>query len=358
MKKKVLAISISTTLLLGGCAGMGKEDRIGKNDGSDPCFTHLDRLDDIAIYYKDQRMTDIAAGVVIGAGTGVLAGAASGGSTVALIAGGLTGAVAGGFAADAYWKNKMQQANNQMELAIGAVERDMNQDVEKLSSVDKEIARLVHCRTERRDMIKKQFAERKITLLEAQQQWKAWGDSLRKDQEELKYLNEALDNVRKVEESYDFATGAIDSASPITEDVQRKWQDELNTEKNKALASLEDDFRLKTLSKKMKSKEKAKLKKEHNKKVAETKAQFASKENSLKDKKTNPKTEKLKLLASAVHEKRESIQKSKNQADDLLAESSKTNGFEEIHSMLFLPNSSKVSVFLDNKQTECSKKRI
>jgi hypothetical protein len=357
MKKRVLLISVSTTLLLGGCAGMGKEDRIGKNDRSDTCYVHLDRLDDIAIYYKDQRMTDIAAGVAIGAGTGVLAGAATGGSTVALIAGGLTGAIAGGFAADAYWKNKMQQANNQMELAIGAIEKDMSQDVEKLSSVDKDIANLIRCRTERRDMIKKQFAERKITLIEAQRQWKEWGDLLLKDQQELKYLNEALDSVKKVEDSYDFATNAIDSASPITEDVQRKWQDELNSEKNKALALLEDDYRLKMLSKKMKSKEKAKLNKEHKKKVAETNAQFASKASALKDKKTSPKSDKLKLLAASVHEKHESIRKSKDQVDNLSAEASKNNGFEEIRSMLFLPTYSEVSVFL-NEKIVCSQQKM
>lgn len=334
MKKKTLLVSLSTTLLLGGCAGMGKEGRIGQNDGSDPCFVHLDRLDETAIYYKDQRMKDITAGVLIGGGTGVLAGLAAGGSSTALIAGGITGAIIGGFAADAYWKNQLQKSNNQMAQAISLVEADLKQDIGRLSTLDKDVAALVRCRTNQRDVMKKQFAEGKLSVQQAQQEWKKWGDLIRKDQEEIKYLNDALDNIRKIEDSYNVAATASESPSAITEDMQRKWQQELQMEKDKEIASAQEALKMQLTAKRIKSKEKKKLEHEHKQKIAAIQNQYASKEAKIKNK-VNPKDSSLKLLVSAVHEKHESIQKSKAQFDNLALEAANNKGFEQINSKLF-----------------------
>lgn len=334
MKKKTLLVSLSTTLLLGGCAGMGKEGRIGQNDGSDPCFVYLDRLDETAIYYKDQRMKDITAGVLVGGGAGVLAGMAAGRSDMAMIIGGLSGAVAGGFAADAYWKNKLQKANNQLEQAIGAIEADAKQDIDKLSNIDKDIAALVRCRTNQRDTIKKQFAEGKITVQQAQQEWKKWGEAIRKDQEEMKYLNGALDSIRKIESSYSYAATAIESPSAITEDMQKKWQQELEMEKDKEIANAVETLRMLLTEKRMKSKEKKKLNSEHKQKLAAIQSQYASKEAKIKNKQ-NPKGNPMTQLVSSVHEKCESIQKGKDQVDNLAVEAGNSNGFEIIHSKLF-----------------------
>lgn len=333
MKKKTLLISLSTTLLLGGCAGMSKMDRLGLNDGSDPCFIYLDRLDDTAIYYKDQRMTEIAAGVLIGGGTGALLGMAAGRTDAATIIGGLAGAITGGFAADAYWKNKLQNANNQTELAFSAMEADVKQDIDKLSSVDKDIAALLRCRTDKRDMIKKQFAERKLTLQQAQQEWKKWGALIRKDREEMKYLNEALDSIKKIEDSYDFAATAIESSLVVSEDMQRKWQQELHIEEENELANVEFAYKAQLLKKRINAREKKKIKHAHKQKIADIKKHYASKEASIKTK-VNPKVSLAKGMVSSFHEKRESIQKNKAQIDNMAVEAGDDNGFVSINSRL------------------------
>jgi len=334
MKNRALLVSLSTTLLISGCASMGKDGRIGQNDGSDPCFVYLDRLDEMAIYYKDQRMKDITAGVLIGGGTGALAGMVAGGNSTAMIVGGVTGAIVGGFAADAYWKNQLQKANNQLEQAMSLVGNDLKQDIDKLSSLDKDITALVRCRTNQRDMIKKQFAEGKIPIQQAQQEWKKWGELIRKDQEEIKYLNEALDNIRKIEDSYNVAATAIESPSTVTEDMQKKWKQELQIEKQKEIVSAEEALKMQLTAKRIKSTEKKKLKYEHKQKITEIQNQYASKEAKIKNKE-NPKGNPLKLMISSVHEKHESIQKSKDQFDNLALEAGKNNGFEQINSKLF-----------------------
>ena len=333
MKKKALWIALLTTLLLGGCASMGKDGRIGLNDGSDPCFNHLNRLDDMAIYYKDQRMKDITSGVVVGAGTGAVAAILAGGNTAAVVASAVGGGIAGGFAADAYWKNQLQKANNQIGQATTMVENDIKQDANKLATLDSDISALVRCRTEQRDMIKKEFAEKKITLQQAQEKWKKWGDLIKKDQAEMKYLNEALDNIRKIEESYNAAATTIESSTVVTDDMQRKWQQDLQMEKNKELANAEQLYKTEITTRRIKSKEKKKLKQKHKKKIEEINNQYASKEARIKNK-VNPNGNPLKLLVSSVHEKHESIKKNKDQLDKLAVEANNNNGFEQINSEL------------------------
>lgn len=333
MNKLTFAASLSSVLLISGCASLGKESRIGENNGTDPCFVHLDKLDETAIYYKDQRMTDIAAGVLLGGGTGALAGAVIGGNSTAMIIGGVTGAIAGGFAADAYWRNKLQKASNQLDKAVIDVESDLNQDISRLNDLDKDMSALVRCRIAQRDQIKKQFLEGKISLQQAQEEWKKWGDLVRKDRDEIKYLNEALDNIKKIEESYAFATSAIETPANITDDMQRKWREEIKIEKDRELQVINEQYETKFLEKGIKAKEKKILKEERKQKVSDIKKTYATKENNIK-KKINPKGDSLKLMISSVHEKHESIRKNQMQIDRLAAEASNDKGFEQINSRL------------------------
>jgi len=313
MKKRALVVSISTALLISGCASMGKEGRIGQNDGSDPCYTSLNSLDEMAIYYKDERMKSIATGALIGGATGVLAGMVAGRSDAAMIAGGVTGAIAGGFAADAYWKNKLQQANNQMDRAISLMEADLKQDADRLSRMDKDLAALIRCRTNQRDMIKKQYAEGKITLQQAQEEWKKWGVLINKDQEEMKYLDEALVNIRNINDSYNVAATTIES-SPITEDMRIKRLAELKIERNAALAQVDNAYKIPSSKNKIKSSEKKKLNKEKQQQKAKINNDFDVKEKS----KSNPKAEEIRVLAkSAVADKIESLSKGEGKLNDL-----------------------------------------
>jgi hypothetical protein len=322
MKKRALVVSISTVLLISGCASMGKEGRIGQNDGSDSCYTSLNSLDEMAIYYKDERMKSIATGALIGGATGVLAGMAAGRSDAAMIVGGVTGVIAGGFAADAYWKNKLQQANNQMDRAISLMEADLKQDADRLSRMDRDLAALIRCRTLQRDMIKKQYAEGKITLQQAQEEWKKWGALINKDQEEMQYLDEALVNIRNINDSYDVAATAIGS-SPITEDMQTKRLAELKIERNAALAEIDNAYKKPSSKNKIKASEKKKLNKEKQQQKAKINNAFDIKEKS----KSNPQGEKIRVLAkSAITDKMESLTKGAEKFNDLSVQAK--NSFE------------------------------
>lgn len=337
MKKNALVVSISTALLISGCASMNKDARIGQNDGNDPCFASLNSLDEMAIYYKDERMKDIAAGVLIGGATGVLAGMAAGRSDAAMIVGGVTGAIAGGFAADAYWKNKLQKANNQLNQAVSSIEADLKQDADRLSRMDNDLAALVRCRTNQRDLIKKRYADGKITLQQAQEEWKKWGELINKDQEEMKYLDEALVNIRNINDSYNFAATAIES-SPITEDMQIKRLAELKIEREAALAEVDKTYKIPSSKNKIKPSEKKKLNKEKQQHKAKINSDFDIKEKS----KSNPKGEEVRALAkSAVADKLESFTNGKGKIDDLAVqakntfESEKDKGFETTTGKLF-----------------------
>jgi hypothetical protein len=337
MNKITFAASLSTALFLGGCASLGKEGRIGQNNGSDPCFIHLENLDRTAVYYKDQRMTDIAAGALLGGGAGALAGAAISGDATAMIIGGVTGAVAGGFAADAYWSNKLQKVSNSVDQARMGVESDLKQDIDRLSSLDNEVAVLVRCRTAQRDQIKKQYMEGKLTLQQAQEEWKKWGELLKKDREEIKYLNEALDNVRKIEQSYAYAANQVEAPANITEEMQRKWSQELQIEKDRELQAAETLYQEKLSVKKLKPKQKKSLKAERKQKIDEITKSYVAKEDSIKNK-INPKGNPLKLMVSSVHEKHESIRKNQAQIETLALEASNDKGFEQIVSKIFQNN--------------------
>jgi outer membrane lipoprotein SlyB len=323
MNKKALMVAVSTALLISGCASMGKEERIGKNDSSDPCFASLDRLDNVAIYYKDQRMKDIATGAAIGGAVGVLSGLAIGGNDTAMIVGGITGALAGGFAADAYWKNKMQKAHNQMNVAMMAVESDLRQDVARLSTIDTELAALLRCRLNQRDMIRKNYAEKKITQQQAQQEWKKWGDLVRKDREEMKYLTEALNNVKKLEQSYDYAAAAMGSAStqPVSQNIQQPpSQVQINTHEIDEAEIFKAPAKTKTKTK-MVSKHKP-----------HTQIAKGAGTNNVTP---TSKGSSVQLLVASVHEKHESIQKNKAQIEHLALEAGNDKGFEQISSQAF-----------------------
>lgn len=328
MKMKALAVAISTALIISGCASMGKEDRIGKNDGNDPCFVNLNRLDEAAIYYNDDHTKTVTTGVLVGAGTGLLLGLASGGSTGALIAGGVGGAIAGGFAADAYWSNKMRQANNQMDVAMQSMEADLQQDIGRLTAIDNDIAALLRCRIGQRDLIRQKYAEKKLTAQQAEQEWKKWGDLVRKDREEMKYLGDALNNISKIEQSYDAAATAISSTYPnsnVTPPANN------GVPQQSLPVEIPDASYLVNGSKKQKAKKVSKRKQPVAQ--ANTSSQNVAKQTTS----TAPasKASSLKLLVASVHEKHESIQKNKAQIDKLAAEANNSKGFEQISSQAF-----------------------
>jgi hypothetical protein len=181
--------------------------------------------------------------------------------------------------------------------------------------------------------------EGKLTLQQAQDEWKKWGELLKKDREEIKYLNAALDNVRKIEESYAYAANQVEAPANITEEMQRKWKQELQIEKDRELQATEALYQAKLSEKKLKPKQKQNLKKERKQKITEITKSYAVKESNIKNK-VNPKGNPLKLMISSVHEKHESIRKNQGQIEALALEASNDKGFEQIVSKIFQHNAS------------------
>jgi hypothetical protein len=164
---------------------------------------------------------------------------------------------------------------------------------------------------------------------------------LKKDREEIKYLNEALDNVRKIEQSYAYAANEIEAPANITEEMQRKWSQELQMEKDRELQAMNVIYETKLSEKGLKSNAKKNLKKEQKQKIAEIHKTYQVKENNIK-KKINPKGNSLKLMVSSVHEKHESIRKNQTQIESLALEASNDKGFEQIVSKVFQHTISRV----------------
>ena len=227
----------------------------------------------------------------------------------------------------------MQKANNKLTLATNFFESDIKSDVDKLSAADKDIANLVRCRTEQRDLIKRQYAQAILTTEQAQQEWKKWGDLIRRDREEMKYLGDALVNITKIEQSYTYAATAIEDPSYVTEEMQKKWQQELQLDHDKALVDAEQSYKGQIAKRGLTNKEKKTLKTEHEHKVSDLKNQFTTKQAAIKNK-INPKDNPLKLLVASVHEKHESVQKNKENFDNLAIEAANNKGFEQINSGL------------------------
>lgn len=326
MNYKIALSAFSITLILSGCASLGQQGRIGKNDGSDSCYLFLEKIDSMAMYYKDERLKKILTGTAIGAVSGAALGIGASALTHSdltwgAIIGGIAGGVTGAFVANSYWENRLKQANQQKEIAAGYVESDMREDIEKMNKLDNDISALIRCRTQRRDQIRKQYAEGRLTRQQAEQEWQKWGELINKDREEMKYVGEALDNIKKIEDSYHYA--ATELEGPVTLKSQEEELAALDLEFNRQ----KEEISAKKLKPKEKNKRIKAQKKEHRKKVSALKKQYASGE-------VAPKEGKLNTLVSSIHEKYESVNTSRNKVEDLAAEASNSNGFEHIESRM------------------------
>lgn len=339
MKSKLkYSIALSASLLVAGCASMGKDGRIGKNDGTDPCYIHLDRIDNVAAYYNDDRTKTIIGGSLMGAATGAGIAALAKGDTTAILASAAAGTVVGGFAASAYWDNKLKEAHNARDQAIEMVSQDLRTEIGRLDQLDQDIAKLVQCRTKARDKIRKDYMDKAITRDQAQALWSKLGELTRKDAKEMSYLDDALNNLEKLGQAYQSAASAIDSPESIdeatlsarrraVEDEQEMKVKDLDANAKLALA----DINRQKLAKQEKNRKIAEAKRQHKEQREELVQHYQEKTKQV-NKKINPKSETVKSLVSASQEKRESIKKNKNQVSSLAAETANKNGFEEINS--------------------------
>jgi hypothetical protein len=327
----------SIALAISGCAGMGQKGRIGNDDGSDSCYRYLRRIDDTAVYYKDERMKTIGAGVLLTGLASAGVAALAGGNKTAIIASGIGGAVLGGFAADAYWRNKMAQAQQNKARAIDIMTGDMRMEVAKLTQVDQDISELSKCRIRQRDEIRRKYREHAISADEAQDQWKKWSEQTRKDAAEMGYLSEALNSIQRIDQSYQYAANEVDVPDPtVDKQTLQDWKRQVAEDKKIKLSEANQDTREERheiAQQKLPQREKNKLlseqKKKHNEKLAQLNAEFKQKEQMVQ-KKVNPKASEVKHLVSSVHEKFESIKKGKEDVEHLAQEGADKKGYEKV----------------------------
>lgn len=345
MKKKTnYPLVFSIALIVSGCAGMGQKGRIGADDGSDPCYRYLRRIDDTAVYYKDERMRTIGVGALMSGLAGAGVAALAGGSKTAIIATGVTSVVIGGFAADAYWRNKMAQAQNNRHAAIQMMTADMRMEVAKLSQIDQDISELSKCRIRQRDEIRRKYRDHEISADEARDRWEKWSEQTRKDVTEMGYLSEALNSIQQIDQSYQYAANELDVPDPtVDRQTLQTWKKEVAEEKRVKLGELNQDTReerqeiaQQPVPKREKNKLLAEQKKKHNEKLAQLNAEFKQKEQMVQ-KKVNPKASEVKHLVSSVHEKYESIKKGKEDVEHLAHEGADKKGYEKVSALPGLP---------------------
>jgi hypothetical protein len=341
-------IVLSVSVLAAGCAGWGKDGRIGKNDGSDPCYVHLNRVDDVAIHYNDDKTKTVAGGALLGAAAGAGIAALAGGDTTAILASAAAGAVVGGVGASLYWDNKLKEAFNDRNRAIDLVSNDLRAEVGRLDQIDQGIATLVRCRTEMRDKIRKDYASKAITREQAQEQWNKLAALTSKDAKEMAYVDDALNNLAKLDQAYQFASSAIDTPEQVDNATLAARKREVAEERRAQARDLEANSRMEIkeisrqkLSSQEKSQRLAAAKAKQRQKQAELDKRYKTKA-AMVEKKINPKSESVKTLVSATQEKRESIKKNKSQVASLAAETSNKTGFEQIESRLW-PGSTRLA---------------
>jgi hypothetical protein len=243
MRKKALIISISSALFITACVSTDIQN--GQNNTSSS-FINFERLNKTAIYYRTGYIKNIPTG-------------------------------------EDYWKEKMQQANNQFDDALISVEMDLEQDLNRLSSIDNDMDALVRCRITQRDVIKKQFSVGKLTEQQAQKSWNTWSNVIRQDYKTTQYLADVLENTKKIEQTYQVATAAIVSTlPPVTPDMQQQWQQQLQTEKSKAIINAEKSYKKSVAKKYTKPKIKTALAMQHQQKIAEINQHYALEETEIK----------------------------------------------------------------------------
>lgn len=165
---------------LAGCTAGSQEARIGKNDGTDPCYTQRVALDSTGNYFAE----DIIKGAAIGAIGGALIGGLTGGSRGALT-GAAIGLAAG--AAAGYWQAKQQQQADQRTL-INSVYADIDRENAQIDKTQQAFNQLVNCRKSTAAQIRSDLQKKLITREVAQ---------MRMDAVKVKF-NEDLEIARKI----------------------------------------------------------------------------------------------------------------------------------------------------------------
>ena len=199
---------LTTSIVLPGCVTT-REDRIGRNDGTDACYQYRVALDSTGDYYGEDMIKGAALGAVTGAALGLLA---TGNARGALV-GAAVGAAAGGLGG--YWQAKMQQGRDQ---AILGVLTDLDKENQNLNKTQVALDQLVNCRRSEIARIKADYKAKRVTREVAETRMALVRQQLEKDYEIAAKIN---GNVIKRRDEFLFAA---DQISPGSSDRIRSSQ--------------------------------------------------------------------------------------------------------------------------------------
>lgn len=198
--KAGLVAVLTASIVLPGCVTT-REDRIGRNDGSDACYQYRAALDSTGDYYGEDMLKGAAVGAVAGAALGLLAtGNARGalaGAAVGLTAGGLGG----------YWNAKAKQGRDQ---AILGILNDLDQENQNLGKTQVALDQLVNCRRAEIAQIKGDYKAKRISKDMAEARLATVRQLLDKDYEIANKIN---GNVIKRRDEFLFAADQISPGS-------------------------------------------------------------------------------------------------------------------------------------------------
>ncbi|MBF0179192.1 MAG: hypothetical protein HQM03_04085 [Magnetococcales bacterium] len=193
------AALVACSMVVSSCVST-RQDRIGADDGSDPCRGNVVALDSTGNFFGE----DLLQGALVGAAAGAVAGgllAAMQGKKKDVGKSALVGAAVGGVAGalGGYYKNQMQKGRDQ---AILAINQDLEKEGAQLDKADLAIKELMACRIRQRDRIRADYAAKRITRDQAQAQWALLQQQVGKDKELMRLVTE---NIGKRHDEYKYA---------------------------------------------------------------------------------------------------------------------------------------------------------
>lgn len=202
---KLTALVAGSVMLVGCATPLTREERIGQDDGSDPCRRYVVALDSTGNFFAEDMIKGAVEGAVAGAIAGGLIGLLSGGSGGDIAKGAAIGAAVGGVAGavGGYYNAQMKQGRDQ---AILAINEDLTREASELEKADTAVDALISCRISQRDQIRSDYARRRISRDEAKRNWAILQEQVNRDNELMQMV---ATNIGKRQEEYLYASEQV-----------------------------------------------------------------------------------------------------------------------------------------------------
>jgi len=216
---------VAITGVLCGCAPGSmstREQRIGRDDGTDTCRTQLVALDSTGDFFG----ASILQGAAVGAGVGALSGGLIGGLATGSWQGAAWGALAGGVAggviggSSAYWSALQQQRMDQASL-YARVGSDLYRENAQIDKTQLAFDQLNDCRFRQAAQINADYRARRIDRATAEAMMARVRDRAAKDIQLAKLINQQIQDRGQ---QFGVATSNVDPSASAAMTASRPSQ--------------------------------------------------------------------------------------------------------------------------------------